>query len=43
MFKKIAGVNSDIEGNAKLWRYMDITPMLSKETNHLYHPLSQFL
>ncbi|HDX9701795.1 TPA: DUF2971 domain-containing protein [Bacillus thuringiensis] len=29
MFKEIIGVNSDIEGNAKLWRYMDFTKLVS--------------
>ncbi|QUW39900.1 DUF2971 domain-containing protein [Bacillus cereus] len=29
MFKKIVGVNSDIKGDAKLWRYMDFTQLVS--------------
>ncbi|MDZ4441670.1 DUF2971 domain-containing protein [Bacillus cereus] len=29
LFKEIAGVNSVIEGNAKLWRYMDFTKLVS--------------
>ncbi|EOO12804.1 DUF2971 domain-containing protein [Bacillus cereus] len=29
MFKEIVGVNSNIEGNAKLWRYMDFTKLVS--------------
>ncbi|MCQ6523999.1 DUF2971 domain-containing protein [Bacillus paranthracis] len=29
MFKEIEGVNSNIEGNAKLWRYMDFTKLVS--------------
>lgn len=33
MFKEIAGVNSDIEGSAKLWRYMDFTKLVSLLAN----------
>ncbi|TPV39577.1 DUF2971 domain-containing protein [Bacillus dicomae] len=29
MFKEIEGVNSNIEGKAKLWRYMDFTKLVS--------------
>ncbi|EDX54316.1 conserved hypothetical protein (plasmid) [Bacillus cereus W] len=29
MFKEIEGVNSNIEDNAKLWRYMDFTKLVS--------------
>ncbi|HDR7527195.1 MULTISPECIES: DUF2971 domain-containing protein [Bacillus cereus group] len=29
MFKEIVGVNSDIKGDAKLWRYMDFTKLVS--------------
>lgn len=29
LFKKIVGVNSDIKGEAKLWRYMDFTKLVS--------------
>ncbi|MGR6012307.1 hypothetical protein ACT7CV_15295 [Bacillus paranthracis] len=29
MFKEIVGVNSDIKGDAKLWRYMDFSQLVS--------------